>query len=192
MSQPSSSISFKGLFDTALQEYENKTKIKLADDPLAKTLEACDSVDSITAILQEQAQVFGGFKDDGKIMNSLRSSIDVLYTLSNSTIIGQVVGLIVLIKIINSGSLFLIIILQPFPPANAIFTGIGVLLAVCPLLRSHPQISVTSKFCRRSKTSAIATTRSSSFLSHSRTSSADLVSISGFLLRRLCQTFWSR
>ena len=98
MSQPTSSISFKGLFDAALQEYENKTKIKLADDPLAKKLEACDSVDSITAILQEQAQVFGGFKDDGKIMKSLRSSVDVLYTLSNSTIIGQVVGLIVRTK----------------------------------------------------------------------------------------------
>ena len=98
MSQPSSSISFKGLFDAALREYENKTKIKLADDPLAKKLEACDSVDSITAILQEQAQVFGGFKDDGKIMKSLRSSVDVLYTLSNSTIIGQVVGLIVRTK----------------------------------------------------------------------------------------------
>jgi hypothetical protein len=95
MSQPSSSISFKGLFDAALLEYENKTNIKLADDPLAKKLEACNSIDSITAILQQQAQVFGGFKDDGKIMKSLRSSVDVLYTLSNSTIIGQVVGLIV-------------------------------------------------------------------------------------------------
>ena len=38
---------------------------------------------------------------------------------------------------INPGSLFLIIILQPFPPANAIFTGIGVLLAVCPHFRSE-------------------------------------------------------
>jgi hypothetical protein len=97
MSQPSSStgISFKGLFDAALQEYENKTKIKLADDPLAKKLEDSDSVDSITAILQEQVQIFGGFKDDGKMMNSLRSSVDVLYTLSNSTTLGQVVALVV-------------------------------------------------------------------------------------------------
>ena len=100
MSQPSSSISFKGLFDAALLEYENKTNIKLADDPLAKKLEACNSVDSITAILQQQAQVFGGFKDDGKIMKSLRSSVDVLYTLSNSSIIGQVVGLIVHTKLL--------------------------------------------------------------------------------------------
>jgi hypothetical protein len=57
---------------------------------------------------------------------------------------------------INPGSLFLIIILQPFPPANAIFTGIAVLF-------SDPKISVISKFHRRSKTSTIATTHSSSF-----------------------------
>ena len=96
MSQPSSSSSFQGLFDAALQDYENQTKTKLVEHPLAKKLEACDSVDSITAILQEQAQSFGGFRgDDGKITKSLRSSVDVLYTLSNSTILGQVIGLLV-------------------------------------------------------------------------------------------------
>jgi hypothetical protein len=95
MSQPSSSISFKGLFDAALQEYQNQTKIKLVEHPIAKKLEACDTVDSITAILQEQAQIFGGFRDDGRVMKSLRSSVDVLYTLSNSTILGQVIGLVV-------------------------------------------------------------------------------------------------
>jgi len=96
MSQPSSSSSFHGLFNAALQDYENQTKTKLAEHPLAKKLEACDSVDSITAILQEQAKVFGGFRgDDGKIAKSLRSSVDVLYTLSNSTILGQVIGLVV-------------------------------------------------------------------------------------------------
>jgi hypothetical protein len=95
MSQPSSSISLKGLFDAALQEYENQTKIKLVDDPLAKKLEDCNTVDSITSILQEQAQTFGKFKDGGKIMEFLRPSVDVLSALFNSAIIGQVAGLIV-------------------------------------------------------------------------------------------------
>ena len=136
MSQPSSSSSFQGLFNAALQDYENQTKTKLVEHPLAKKLEACDSVDSITAILQQQAQVFGGFRgDDGKIMKSLGSSVGVLYTLSNSTILGQAIGLVVHKNIINRGFLFLIVILQPFPPVNAIFTGIGVLLAVCSLFR---------------------------------------------------------
>jgi hypothetical protein len=37
--------------------------------------------------------------------------------------------------------LFLIVKSQPFPPAKAVLAGIAVLLAVCPLLRSHLQIS---------------------------------------------------
>ena len=94
MSQSSSHSSFKDLFNAALQDYENKTGIKLVDDPLAKTFENCDSVDSITAIIQEQAQIFRKFKgDDGKLTKSLKASVDVLYTLSN-TILGGGIGLV--------------------------------------------------------------------------------------------------
>ena len=95
MSQPSSSSSssFQGLFNTALQDYENQTKTKLAEHPFAKKLEACNSVDSIATILQEQAQIFGGFRDDGKIMKSITSSVDVLYTISNNPILGKVISL---------------------------------------------------------------------------------------------------
>ena len=35
------------------------------------------------------------------------------------------------------------VILQPFPPAKAIFAGIAILLAVCLVLRSHAYIPVT-------------------------------------------------
>jgi hypothetical protein len=37
--------------------------------------------------------------------------------------------------------LFLIVKLQPFPPAKAVFAGIAILLSVCPLLRSRWYIS---------------------------------------------------
>ena len=93
MSQTSPS-SFQDLFNVALRDYENKTGIKLADDPFAKKFENCDSVDSITAILQEQAQIFRKFRgDDGKLMKSLKASVDVLYTLSN-TVLGGGIGLV--------------------------------------------------------------------------------------------------
>ena len=97
MSQPSSSSSstFQALFNAALQDYEDQTKTKLAEYPFAKQLEACDSVDSITTILEEQAQIFGGFRDDGKIMKSLTSSVDVLYTISNNPVLGKVISLAV-------------------------------------------------------------------------------------------------
>ena len=90
MSQTSSS-SFQDLFNVALRDYENKTGIKLVDDPFAKKFENCDSVDSITAILQEQARIFQKFRgDDGKLMKSLKASVDVLYTLSNTVLSGGI------------------------------------------------------------------------------------------------------
>jgi hypothetical protein len=87
--------SFQDLFNAALQDYEIQTGTVLFDHPFAKQLEECNSVDAITAILQEQAQIFRKFRgDDGKIMKSLKSSINVLYTLSNSTVLGQGISLV--------------------------------------------------------------------------------------------------
>jgi hypothetical protein len=97
MSNPSSSESFRFLFEAALQDYEKKTGTKLVDHPLAKQLEKCDSVDSITSILQDQAQVFRKFQgDDGNVMKSLKCSVDVLYTLSTNTALGEGIGLVCL------------------------------------------------------------------------------------------------
>jgi hypothetical protein len=92
MSQP---CSFQDLFNAALRDYETQTGIRLDDHPFAKQLKACDSVDSITAILQEQAQIFCEFRgDNGKLMKSLKCSVDVLYTLSISTVLGEGIGLV--------------------------------------------------------------------------------------------------
>ena len=95
MSQRLSSSSFQDLFNAALEDYETQTGTRLVGHPFARKLEASNSVDSITAVLQEQAQIFRGFRgDDGKIMKSLKSSVSALYTLSNSTILGEGVGLV--------------------------------------------------------------------------------------------------
>ena len=95
MSHPSSSSSFQPLFNAALQDYENQTGTKLDEHPLAKQLDSCDSVDSITAVLQEHAQKFQEFRgEDGKIMKSLKCAVHVLYTLSTSTALGEGIGLV--------------------------------------------------------------------------------------------------
>jgi len=92
---PSPSESFQLLFEAALQDYEKQTGMKLIDHPLARRLETCDSVYSITSILQEQAQAFRDFRgDDGKVMKSLKCAVHVLYTLSNSTALGEGIGLV--------------------------------------------------------------------------------------------------
>jgi len=110
MSQISSSSSFHTIFGAALQDYENRTGIRLVNHPFAKQLEECDSLDSINAIVLEQAKGFREFKrDNGKLMKLLKCSVDVLHTLSTCTVLGEVVGV-------------------PFPPAKAIFTGIAILL----------------------------------------------------------------
>ena len=90
-----SSTSFQALFGAALRDYENRTGISLVNHPLAKQLEECDSLDSINAILREQANGFRQLRrDNGKLMNSLNCSVDVLYTLSISTVLGEGVGVV--------------------------------------------------------------------------------------------------
>jgi hypothetical protein len=95
MSQPSSSSSFRDLFNAALQDYEIQTGTKLDDHPLAKELEICDSIEAITTIFQKQAEQFRKFRGgDGMLMKSLRLSVDVLYPLSTSTFLGEGIGLV--------------------------------------------------------------------------------------------------
>lgn len=135
MSQPSSSSSFQALFGAALQDYENRTGISLVSHPLAKQLEECDSLDSTIAILREQAKGFREVREDnGKLMKSVKCSVDVLYILSISTVLGEGVGLVRPNS--HRHDLLLIVVPQPFPPAKAIFAGIAILLAVWLFLHS--------------------------------------------------------
>lgn len=95
MSQPSSTSSFQDLFNTALQGYENQTGTSLVDHPFARQLDECDSVDSVVAILQEQSQSFREFRGgDGRLMKSFVCSVDVLYTMSTNTALGEGIGLV--------------------------------------------------------------------------------------------------
>ena len=96
MSQPSTSSTFRMLFDAALQDYKDKTGNILTDHPIARQLEACESVNSITAILREQAQSFREFREnDGKLMKALSSSVDVLCAPSISSALNEAIGLVV-------------------------------------------------------------------------------------------------
>jgi fungal STAND N-terminal Goodbye domain len=95
MSQPSSFSSFRSLFDSALQDYATQTGTKLDDQPLAKELQDCDTVDSVLSVLQNQAQRFHQFRgQDGKIMKSLKSVVHVLYNVSTSSVLGEGVGIV--------------------------------------------------------------------------------------------------
>jgi len=94
MSQTSST--FQALFNAALQDYKDKTGNSLIHHPFAKKLETCHSIDSITTILQEQAQSFREFSEnDGKLMKALNFSVEVLCLPSISSALSEAIGFVV-------------------------------------------------------------------------------------------------
>jgi hypothetical protein len=94
MSHPSTSSHLQVLFEAALQDYEMKTGIALANHPLADSLQNCDSVESVTAILHEQTQVFSEFRGKDKVLKPLRKAVSVLCRLSATANFGQDIGLV--------------------------------------------------------------------------------------------------
>lgn len=129
MSDQVRSSRFQALFESALRDYEQKAKMTLSKHPLAEKLEKCDSVESITGLLLDQAPTLGNSQGSDKMRRSIKSTISVLYALSATAVFGDATGL-VRQNLLKGYSVSLILILQSFKPAKAIHTGLGVLLAV--------------------------------------------------------------
>ncbi len=133
LNQSISRLQFYDLFDAALKEYNQKTGIDIIADPLTATLLDSDSSDEALDILQEQAHAFSQYQNgDGlvQLMRQLKPTVDILLGLSSSGVFGKGFGLVRLMKSICSLWMF-IITLQRYLPAKMIFTGVGLLLAVC-------------------------------------------------------------
>jgi len=81
MSGQSGASHFQSPFEAALEDYKTQTGTKLDNDPLHEILEKCDTVESIAAVLQEQAQAFRG--KDEKVMKSLTHVVHVLQSFSD-------------------------------------------------------------------------------------------------------------
>ncbi len=140
---PASSSQFKPILDAALSKYQKKTRKNILSHPLAVELRRCSSVDAILAILQNQAEAFEQFRGgDRRLMEGIGLSVHVLYALSAT--LGEGVGLVLIGKSIHM-KCTLTSLLQVFPPAKAIFSGIGILLAVCILRSSFSQTLSNSR-----------------------------------------------
>jgi len=86
---------FDSLFQSALEVFEIETKINLAGHPLAAQIERCDSVESITELLHDQARTFRQFRgNDSKLMTVLDRTIQGLHTLSGIVTVGGAVGFV--------------------------------------------------------------------------------------------------
>ena len=89
---------FEPLLNDALRDYAKQTGKRLEHHPFTKKLKKCDSVDSITALLQdyqEHAKAFRKFRGDhGKVMRPMKRAVYFLFTLSSSTVLGEAVALV--------------------------------------------------------------------------------------------------
>jgi len=67
---------FESLFQSALEEFEKETGINLVGHSLAVQLEHCDSVESITELLHDQARNFRQFRgSDSKLVTVLKHTV---------------------------------------------------------------------------------------------------------------------
>lgn len=82
MSDQSTAYPLQALFESALQDYKKQTGIRLANHSLTKQLRNCQSVESVMAILQEQAQGFSEFRGSDEIIKSLESVVSTLSRVS--------------------------------------------------------------------------------------------------------------
>ena len=185
MSQFSSSSStFQVLFDGALQDYKDKTGNALTDHPIARQLEKCESVNSITAILQERARSFREFREnDGKLMKTINSSVDVLCAPSISSALNVAIGLVVRLNPLIHLPVSLMAS-TAIPASKCNIRWLRYLThCVSLFLPSHHHIVLTFAFPIRSTKRMLATMHWSTFSHHSRTSLADSVFIPRSLLR---------
>ena len=94
MSNQSGPSRFEALFESALRDYEEQTGDSLAKHPLAERFQKCQSVDSITTLLQEKARAFREYRGRDKITNSLKSVVSVLHRVSAVTAAGHSIGMV--------------------------------------------------------------------------------------------------
>jgi hypothetical protein len=94
MSGQSGSSRLRALFGTALDDYKQQTGIELAKHPLADRLQDAHSVESVTAILCEQAQNFKEFRAKDKVLKPLKKVLTVLNILPSAADFAQDVGLV--------------------------------------------------------------------------------------------------
>ena len=93
MATLSESSVFGTIFQSALEEYEKQTGIDLVKHPLAAQLEHCDSVESVTQALQDQAQAFRDFRrGNNKAITFLNNAVQLLHMLSSTLALGEAVG----------------------------------------------------------------------------------------------------
>ena len=140
-STSTSSSNFASIFNAALTSYKRKTKKDLTSHPLLSSLQSCDSPEAILTVFREQIPAFNQSQNgDDRLTKWVSPTVNVLYAFSAA--VGQGVGLVCIGTFFHREFCFNMYF-KAFPPANAIFAGIGVLLLVGILHVSLAQTILT-------------------------------------------------
>ena len=92
--QHSRSSRCRGLFDDALQNYEEMTNITLTKHPLAEKLQNCHSSKSITDFFRDQVLEFGDIPGSDKILKLTINIASILCSLSATPTLGDATDLV--------------------------------------------------------------------------------------------------
>ena len=84
MTDQPASARFQALLESALQDYEKKAGITLADseDSLAIRLQRCHTIDDITTLLQDKTQAFDDFRQRDRVFKSIKATVSILTPVS--------------------------------------------------------------------------------------------------------------
>src|SRR3984893_13954893 len=98
MTDQSRFTSFRARFDSALQSYQQTTGVTLAEHPLTVQLQNPDSIvcsiENITVILQYEARASNARLRTARIMDSIESTVSLVFALSSTTSFGDAIGLV--------------------------------------------------------------------------------------------------
>jgi len=94
MADYSGSARFQALFESALQAYEKKTGITLAQHPLARQLESCHSIEDTITLLQRQVGAVNDSQANDRIMKAIKTTVSILTPLSDAASLADAVGLV--------------------------------------------------------------------------------------------------
>jgi hypothetical protein len=156
-SEPQSS-NFTTLFESALQEYAKQTGKPWTEHPLAQQLEQCYSLESVSDVLQEQAQAFTLSRGDSRVMKSLKSATSVLYTLFTNNVLRDAISVVRRTRwwVLN----FPDVLFYSHSLLRSQYLSLSLSYLVYVSFTSRLCIHVSSKCTRRQRTSVPAKTRS--------------------------------
>jgi hypothetical protein len=144
MADPSGSAHFQARFESALQAYQTKTGITLAEHTLAVQLQSCNTIESITTLVQSQAQAFSDYQESDRIMKSIKAIVSISTSLSAAAPLADAVGLVRRIATVVRFTFLTFFCSHSHPQKQYRLVSLSYLMYV-PLSKSYTDTLVTSK-----------------------------------------------